>query len=77
MTYYDVVMKLVGPVRPVGEHGTDMQRLENLRALTELVDNLVTEIDDIATDHADSHEASRKECGEHCKRFLDALGIEE
>ena len=44
MNLYEVVMKLVGPVCPTGDHNTDQERLKNMKALTELVDRLLFDI---------------------------------
>ena len=43
MTNYDVVKKLIGEVRPVGETNEDNRRLENLKALCELMDEIHTD----------------------------------
>lgn len=77
MNYYEIVMKLVGPVRPVGDCAIDGHRFENLETLTALIDDLLTEVDHIATEHAGSHEHSRNKAGTHCSDFLDRIGIEE
>jgi hypothetical protein len=76
MELYDVVMKLIGPVVPVGETKADEQRFENLKELTDLVDLLLTDIDTIAGD-AGRPEFSIRRAGEHCARFLDQIGIQE
>lgn len=77
MELYDVVTKLVGPTRPVGETHEDERRFENLAALTVLVDRLLTEIGDIEADNAKLTEFSMKRAGEFCGKFLDRLGIHE
>lgn len=75
MELYDVVTKLIGPTRPVGETYTDDMRFENLKALTVLVDRLLTEIADIESYNAKREEFSMKRAGEFCTKFLDRLGI--
>ena len=75
MELYDVVTKLVGPTRPVGETHEDERRFENLKALTGLVDRLLTEIDEIATFNATREEFSMKRAGEFCGKFIDKIGI--
>lgn len=77
MEVYDVVMKLIGPVVPVGETHTDGERLENLEQLTELTDKLVTEIDRIGYENRKDHRYSIKRAVEHCQKFMDSLGIEK
>lgn len=64
-----VVMKLIGPVHAIGDHNADQQRLENLKMLTVLVDDLLCEIADVAPS-ADRHEASMKNIGTHARDFL-------
>lgn len=75
MELIDVVMKLVGPVEPVGETHTDNERFENLGVLTALTDALLTKIDDINTNNSDSHMYSVKRAGKHCADFYDSIGI--
>lgn len=75
MEMYDVVMKLVGPTRPVGETYEDARRFENLAVLTRLVDRLMTEIHEIATENTKRQEYSMKRAGEFCGKFLDNIGI--
>lgn len=77
MELYDVVTKLVGPTRPVGETREDDLRFENLKTLTVLVDRLLTDIGDIEADNAKRVEFSMKRSGEFCTKFLDRLGIRE
>jgi hypothetical protein len=69
MEIYDVVMKLVGPVDPVGETNEDARRLENLKELTGLADNLLYRISQVAP-AARREEASMKALGMHAKNFL-------
>ena len=70
MKLKEIVMKLVGQVQPVGESHTDRERLENIKALTELVDELLGEVD-MASRSASRQEASMKAIGEHAKNFLN------
>ena len=70
MELKDVVMKLIGPVQPYGDHYGDMQRLENMKELIELTDYLLGQIDQAAAS-AERPEASMKEIGQCAKGFLD------
>ena len=65
----EIVMKLVGPVQPVGESGTDGQRLKSIFELTNLVDRLLGELS-MAAQCADRHECSMRMIGEHARDFL-------
>lgn len=77
MDIYQIVMKLVGPVEPIGDSGADIKRLENLQELTKLIDQLLTEVDEIVRDNKDHYEHSRIIAADHCNKFLDDIGITE
>jgi hypothetical protein len=74
MTVYDVVKKLVGPIDPIGETNTDNTRFENLKALTMLVDRLVSDIDQVSTEK-DRNEYSVQRAGQFAEDFLGSLEI--
>ena len=73
---YEVVKKLVGEINPVGETRIDDQRFENLKAMTELVDNLLGDIDRVIP-NKDRAEYSMKRAGEFADKFFDKIGIVE
>jgi len=75
MTSYDVVKKLIGEIAPQGETNIDQKRLENLKEMTELVDQLLTDISLVAAENRDRQEASMKEAGEFATKFLHEYGI--
>jgi len=72
MTPYDVVVKIIGPIRPVGETNTDSDRLSNLQATIDLVDDLLSDIRAVAIND-DRPEASMKLAGETAREFLNNL----
>ena len=72
MKLNEIVMKLIGPVQPYGDHYGDMIRLRNIKELTELTDYLIGEISQ-ASNSAERPEASMKEIGQHAKEFLTDL----
>lgn len=73
----EIVMKLNGPIEPVGESHTDEVRLNNLKNLCDLVEDLVGEIQQICP-NKDRVEYSMKEAGKYAHAFLyKRLGIEE
>ena len=76
MEMIDIVRKLIGPIEPVGETNADNQRFENLQVLTELVDRLVFDIDQVGM-QKNRTEYSIKRAGEFADKFLTDLGIEE
>ena len=68
----DVVLKLTGPIQPVGESNTDAFRLENIKQLTELIDDLITDVA-LQIHNADRPEASMRAIGKHAREFLREL----
>ena len=77
MEIYDVVRKLVGEIDPIGETNTDNQRFENLKVMTDLIDKLLTDIDDLAYLEKNRHEFSRQRAGKYADKFLKKMGIVE
>jgi hypothetical protein len=76
MDIYAVVVKLAGPIMPVGETYEDERRLESLKELTKLVDKLISDIDEVGM-LKNSPQYSRKKAGKYADKFLTDLGIEE
>lgn len=74
MEMYDVVKKLVGEIHPIGETNTDDARFENLKEMTELVDKLLTDIDDVAYE-ATRHEYGHQRAGKFASKFQTRMGI--
>lgn len=70
MNMEEVVMKLIGPVRPVGDSNEDRNRLNNTRNLTELIGRLLKTVGDLST-YDNRHEASMRLIGIHAGEFLD------
>lgn len=73
MELHEIVMKLIGGVRPVGSTEIDNKRLENLEALTGLTDKLLSDIDEIARDNKNRVEYSMKTAGKHCEKFIKMI----
>ena len=71
MEIHEIVMKLVGPVAPVGESHTDTKRFENLKALTEVIDKLMFEVVCV-TNSKDNHQASMKKAGQYAQTWLNS-----
>ena len=72
MELFEIVMKLNGPVQPVGEHNADQTRLSNMKALTELADRILYEINR-AEPAADRVEFSMKAIGVHAREFMESV----
>lgn len=75
MEIKEIVLKLVGDIKPVGCSSRDEVRLENLKTLCSLVDELVVEIDDIAYSNKGSYEHSVKEIVKYAEDFSEQLRI--
>ena len=74
MELRDVVRKLVGPVKGTGEHNADQDRLENMKTLCLLINDLLSDVE-AAYEDADSHQASVAAIGKQAKHFLDSLAL--
>lgn len=76
MELYDVVTKLVGPIRPVGKTETDEIRFENLKTMCDLVNALLTDIDSVAM-CAHRSEFSVSRAGKYAADFQTNMRITE
>lgn len=72
MTLTDVVLKLVGPVNPVGDSSVDEKRKANLRELCDLTEQLIYTIARLKSNSA-SYEFSVKDIGDYAAKRLAAL----
>ena len=72
MDIHEIVKKLVGKIDPVGETNTDNDRFENLKAMTELVDELLSDIYRVARGN-NRHEYSINRAGQFASSFLDEV----
>ncbi len=70
MTNHEVIKKLVGEIRPVGESNTDAERLENLKEMCHLVEMLLMDIVDMVHDNKDDMQGSVRKCGDYADNFL-------
>ena len=78
MTNTDIVKKLIGNINPIGETNTDDERFENLKEMCVLVNDLITDIDDMAYRNINSHEFSVKRAAQFAHDFLtQTVGISD
>ena len=77
MSLHEVVKKLVGPISPVGETNEDNRRFENLKVTADLVDSLLSEMDDIVYRKSNNQEYSIKRAVDFVIKFMDDMGIVE
>ena len=67
-----LVMKLIGEVRPVGETNSDNERLDNLHRLTKLSGFLIEEIQKIHEDFKENVEYSIKRASNFAGDYLES-----
>lgn len=73
MTHLEIIQKLIGPIHPIGETTEDAKRLENLKAMIELAEGLIGEINDVEQTSIGRHEYSIKKAGSLANRFMDRI----
>ena len=71
MNYTEILMKLIGPISPVGETHTDNDRYENLKELLEVAENILDKITSVSRYNKDRMEYSRARAGKLCDKFLN------
>lgn len=69
MELKQIVQKLVGSISPSGESHLDTKRLENLKVMCGLIEDLVYEVNYVARDK-DRYESSMKENGSLCSKVF-------
>jgi hypothetical protein len=74
MDIAEVVLRLAGPVEPVGDSAMDAHRLENLRTLCDVAGVLLDRIELVADAYGD-HMASVKAAKDHAAAFLRTRGV--
>ncbi len=78
MNYTEIVMKLIGPINPIGRTEIDNETFKNLLNLCNLVDDLVAKINNVSYNNLDAHEYSIKRSADYAADFLTkTLGIKE
>lgn len=76
MNTYEVVIKLIGQIMPIGETNEDERRFKSLEETTELVNLLLEDIDRVAScSHRGEWSIRRSE--EFANKFLDNIGIKK
>lgn len=69
MDYYEIITRLIGPIKPVGETNEDERRAISLSEMLGLVDSLIEEIADI-TPYKDRPEHSMSKAGQRAYDYL-------
>lgn len=73
MDYHEIIKKLIGNINPIGETNVDNERFENLQQLTQLADNLIMDIEDMAFRNRNAHEFSIKRAVTHANDFINDI----
>lgn len=68
----EVTKKLIGAVEPIGETTTDGKRLENLRIMIVVMENLLIDLHGVS-EYRNCHEYSMKKAGDLANVFLQNL----
>jgi hypothetical protein len=66
-----IIKKLIGQINPVGESHIDDERFENLKEMTELVDSLLFDIEQVALINKGRPEHSRDKAGKYAAFFME------
>jgi hypothetical protein len=78
MELIDIVDKLIGNIKPIGDTSVDEERFENLKVYCELINEMVRRVDDVACKNESSTLASVKKANDYIGYFFtNTLGIAE
>jgi hypothetical protein len=75
LTPEQVVLRIIGPITPVGETYADSERLFNLETLIKTVDALICEIERVSLS-ASRPEASVQAIGHRANKYLRDLQLD-
>ena len=73
MDLQEIVMKLVGPVKPVGCSETDRKYFDNLEELIKLTETLIDTIEEVALMDKGRTEFSIRKASEKARVFMQDL----
>ncbi len=76
MELHEIVMRLTGETEPIGETRADNERFRNLQTLTELIIDLLDEVNTLAKRCKGSHEYSVNRAGIHAQEFIKDISQE-
>lgn len=78
MELLEIVNKLIGRIEPAGDASRDDEYFENLKAMCDLTNRLIGQIDNIAFKYKDSYEHSVKRAADYAADALtNTFGIKE
>ena len=71
-TREEMVMRVVGPIKPVGDHSVDRERFENIQELLALIEGLLWQVS-FLSGFADRPEAAVAKIGLRAKELMANL----
>lgn len=73
MTHTDVIRKLIGHINPVGETNSDNEAFQNIKKQCEVINDLLEDVQRIASLHRNRQEYSMKRVGTLAQEFIDLI----
>lgn len=70
---HEIVLRLVGPIRPIGKTESDEERFKNLQRLCEITKELLGLIEDVGIDFSHRHEHSVKHASDYAIAFMNKI----
>lgn len=70
MDTIDFIRKVIGEIRPVGDHNIDEDRYDNLKVMADVVEELLADMCWVYRNNKGHYEASRIKAAEFVERFL-------
>jgi len=74
-TLHDIIKKVLGPIKPVGDSGIDKIRYGNLLNTMEVVESLLQEINNVSQ-CKNNHQDSMSKAGKKANDFLRDVYLE-
>lgn len=72
MTLYEIVNKLIGQVKPIGETESDNKSFDNLHQMLELIEQLMKDVADVSS-FAKRTEYSMQRSGKLAEKFMEYI----
>lgn len=70
MTHLEIVKKIIGPTHPIGKTEVDEDRLNNLKSICNLADDLISELKEVYYHNLDSSAHSIRTASDYAKRHI-------
>jgi hypothetical protein len=70
MEYYEIIKKLIGPIKPTGDSAIDDERCQNMVEIIELTHKLVADIAGVYSGYQHRQEYSVKKISKAAETFI-------